>query len=74
MANEFKEIEIRAPLNNQKDVKEFLGRNGRLVSESIFQRDTYFIPSHRNFLSPKNPSEWLRLRESQKGNSGSIIK
>lgn len=27
----------------------------------------YYIPAHRNFLDKKPVSEWLRLRESNKG-------
>ncbi|EKD62036.1 MAG: hypothetical protein ACD_52C00322G0003 [uncultured bacterium] len=67
MANQDIEIEIKTTLDNPDDVKEFLNENGKLVSKDVFQKDTYFIPTHRDFLNVKYPFEWLRLRESQKG-------
>ena len=67
MANQDIEIEIKFPLNNPEDVKRFLDENGKLVSREVFQKDTYFIPIHRDFLNVKYPFEWLRLRESQRG-------
>lgn len=66
MANNNTEIEIKLPLDNPEDVKNFLNKKGRLVSKDVFQKDTYFIPSHRDFLNVKYPFEWLRLRESYK--------
>lgn len=35
----------------------------------MFQKDTYYIPAHRNFLANKWPNEWLRLRETSRGAS-----
>ncbi len=66
MANDI-EIEIRLPLHNPEEVKEFLYKNGEIVAKDLEQRDTYFNPSHRDFLKPKYPFEWLRLRETGKG-------
>ena len=34
-----------------------------------YQKDTYYVPQHRNFLDEKPISEWLRLRESKEGYS-----
>jgi len=67
MANQDVEIEIKLPLKNPEEVKRFLDKNGTSVSKDVFQRDTYYVPKHRDFLKVKYPYEWLRLRESQKG-------
>lgn len=67
MAKEDIEIEIKLPLNNPEEVKASLDKNGELVARDIIQKDTYFVPAHRNFLDVKYPFEWLRLRESKNG-------
>lgn len=69
MANNNIEIEIKFPLSNPEEVIVFLDTHGKVVSRDIFQRDTYFIPAHRNFLKVNYPFEWLRLRETEKGTS-----
>jgi len=60
------EIEIKLPLINPQEVREFLNTHAKLVSENIYQKDTYFVPQHRDFLAEKYPFEWLRLRQSSK--------
>lgn len=67
MANKHIEIEIKLPLNNPVELKEFLNNNAELVSKDIYQKDSYYVPSHRDFLAFENPFEWLRLRKSPKG-------
>lgn len=62
------EIELRFPLKNPEEVIKFLEANAKVNSKDVFQKDTYFTPVHRDFLSVKYPFEWLRLRESAKGN------
>ncbi len=69
MAHQNIEIEIKLPLHNPAEVKNFLNEYGKLISKDVFQRDTYYTPLHRDFLNIKYPFEWLRLRESQKGSS-----
>ncbi|HLC98933.1 MAG TPA: class IV adenylate cyclase [Candidatus Nanoarchaeia archaeon] len=69
MANKDIEIEIKFPLQNQEEVIGFLDKNAELVSRNDLQKDTYFIPVHRNFVGVKYPFEWLRLRETLKGSS-----
>lgn len=64
MANNDIELEIKLPLKNPEEVADFLNENAELISKDVFQRDTYFVPTHRNFLGAKYPFEWLRLRES----------
>ena len=67
MAHDNKEIEVKFPLKNPEDVISFLNSKAKKEKENDFQKDTYFTPIHRNFLSVKFPYEWLRLRESAKG-------
>jgi predicted adenylyl cyclase CyaB len=67
MANKDIEIEIKFPLKNPAEVKEFLNENAKLISDDIHQKDLYYIPAHRDFLAVKYPFEWLRLRKSPKG-------
>lgn len=67
MSNKDIEIEIKFPLQNPDEVKEFLNENAKLISENIYQKDSYFVPIHRDFLAVKYPFEGLRLRKSRKG-------
>src|SRR3989344_1587243 len=67
MSNKDIEIEIKLPLQNPDEVKEFLNKNAKSVSENIYQKDSYYVPIHRDFLAVKYPFEWLRLRKSPKG-------
>lgn len=69
MANKDIEIEIKFPLNNPAAVILFLDKHAQSIAKNIIQKDTYYTPAHRNFISPKYPYEWLRLRESEKGSS-----
>lgn len=61
------EIELKFPLLNTDEVIKFLDDNAQSVKKDISQKDSYFIPAHRDFLGVKFPFEWLRLRESEKG-------
>ena len=64
MASEDIEIEIKLFLDaasfhrareNVKKIAQFIKKTS--------QADEYFIPSHRNFLGPTFPFEWLSLRK-----------
>lgn len=55
------EVELKFPLENAEELIEKLGKIS-LPSVS-WQRDTYFIPPHRNFLEQNPISEWFRIRE-----------
>ena len=44
-----------------------LNENAKLVAEDTYQKDSYYVPAHRDFLAVKYPFEWLRLRKSKKG-------
>jgi len=58
------EIELKFPLKNAEKLIEELEK----ISESteVYQKDTYFVPMHRNFLEAVPISEWLRVRETEK--------
>jgi len=59
------EIELKFLLQNAEELMEKLKK----LSEPVeaYQKDTYFIPAHRDFLKQNPISEWLRIRESNKG-------
>lgn len=63
------EIELKFPLRNPEELIAELNEKAKLIAKDIFQKDTYFVPPHRNFLENKYPYEWLRLRETNKGAS-----
>lgn len=58
------EIEKRFYVKNKSDLLKKLSRVGKKIFEN-HQVDTYYSPSHRNFLNEKYPFEWLRLRDDQ---------
>jgi predicted adenylyl cyclase CyaB len=60
------EIEIKARIEKSKALVRFLNKNGKFVGNKR-QVDEYFIPSHRDFRKIRPMKEWLRLRESDKG-------
>ena len=64
MGNKYTEIEMKFPLSNPKEMIQRLNKIAKLKLEDVFQKDTYFIPAHRNFLDKKKISEWLRIRET----------
>lgn len=64
MAHNDVEIEVKFPLKNEKAIIAFLNKNAQQKTTRVVQKDSYFTPPHKNFLSPKFPYEWLRLRES----------
>ena len=63
MANNGVEIEIKVPLDKSAflKVKEQLKSSAKFI-KSKTEKDDYFTPAHRNFVEPKYPFEWLRLR------------
>jgi adenylate cyclase class 2 len=65
------EIELKFEIPSlalKEEILNFLQNHATLVKET-FQKDTYFLPSHKDFFAVKPPIEWLRIRESDKGNS-----
>ncbi len=58
------EVEIKLPV----DESTFLSVKKKLSDTAVFVKksrevDDYFTPVHRNFLQPRYPFEWLRLRK-----------
>ena len=64
------EIELKFPLKNRGVLKERLDKIASFMGEDN-QKDTYFIPSHRNFVKQNPIFEWLRIREVNR--EGKII-
>lgn len=60
------EIEIQVRVSKKSNLERFLKENATFAEE-CYQKDEYFTPAHRNFVSVKPVVEWLRLRESGKG-------
>ncbi|MDD5182340.1 MAG: class IV adenylate cyclase [Candidatus Nanoarchaeia archaeon] len=67
--NELKhtEVELKFPLLNPNELVDRLNSIAKSDKQGNFQKDTYYNPAHRNFLSVRPVFEWLRLRESKKG-------
>ena len=68
MAHNNIEIEIQVNIENSVPLIYFLKAQGVFVHE-IHQVDEYFSPAHDNFLAVRPVARWLRLRQSDKGNS-----
>ena len=63
------EIELRYTVNNPIKFKKRINELGKKIGKVQYQKDTYFIPQHRDFLKSRPIKEWLRIRETLKGNS-----
>lgn len=64
MAKDDIEVEIKLKVGKAPflKVKRILAKEGKFQKKSI-QIDQYFTPSHRNFLKPKYPFEWVSIRK-----------
>ncbi len=67
MANKDIEIEIKLPLNNKDEVTNFLNKNAEIKTVDLRQKDTYYTPAHKDFIDADHPYQYLRVRESEKG-------
>lgn len=58
------EIEIKIRIGDEiaNHCKNFLADNAKFLNSSQ-EIDQYLSPSHRNFMAPEFPFEWLRLRQ-----------
>ena len=63
------EVELKFSLVNKKELIAKLQSIAKLGKENDLQKDTYYIPAHRNFLEKLPILEWLRLRETPKESS-----
>lgn len=57
------EIEIQVQIENSQDLIQFLQNNATFAGES-HQVDTYYQPTHKEFIATRPVKEWLRLRDS----------
>lgn len=66
MANKDTEIEIKIKLdeNDFLRIKKELDQIANYQNTS-FEIDQYLTPTHRDFMKPKRPNEWLRLRKKE---------
>lgn len=58
------EIEIQVNVERIQPLVDFLQQRGVYKGEEC-QKDEYFSPAHRDFLSTRPVLEWLRLRETE---------
>lgn len=65
MKNRYTEIELKFSLFNTKELIKKLNKITKPKQKNIFQKDTYYVPAHRNFLAKKKLNEWLRIRETK---------
>jgi adenylate cyclase, class 2 len=56
------EIKVQVEKNVFENFKSYLSKNAEFIKSSE-QSDEYFTPSHRNFVEPAFPFEWLSIRE-----------
>lgn len=63
------EVEITYPLHNIEEVMKKLQNLKVSEEDSEYQKDTYYVPKHRDFLAEKPISDWLRIRETNHGDS-----
>lgn len=63
------EVELKFPLENYEELKKQLNSIAKPEKQNDYQKDTYYIPPHRNFIREKPISEWLRIRETKNKHS-----
>lgn len=61
------EVELTFPLLNTEELAVQLADLAKPQKQNQYQKDTYYVPAHRNFLKQIPISEWLRIREIQHG-------
>ena len=60
------EVELKFPLKSPEKLIENLNKIAKKQEEN-YQKDIYYIPSHRDFLKQNPIKEWLRIRVTKKG-------
>ena len=60
------EIEIKVQVENDRQLKQFLAKEAKLVKEER-QTDSYFTPKDRSYADAVPIKEWLRLRQAKDG-------
>lgn len=61
------EVELKFPLKNHQKLVKKLNKIAKTKRKKEYQKDTYFIPAHNDFLKQDPVADWLRVRESEKG-------
>ncbi|MFH1088747.1 MAG: class IV adenylate cyclase [Patescibacteria group bacterium] len=61
------EVELTFELNDPESAQAKIKSVAEAKGE-IYQKDTYYTPKHKNFVEQKPISDWLRIRETDKGN------
>ncbi len=56
------EVELKFPLLNPHELTKKLNAAAQKQKQGEYQKDTYYVPVHRNFTDKKPISEWLRVR------------
>ncbi len=69
MSLQHTEVELTFELKNRDELASRLDEIAMAEKREEYQKDTYYSPVHRNFLAAHPISEWLRIRESDKGGS-----
>ncbi|PIN73741.1 class IV adenylate cyclase [Candidatus Woesearchaeota archaeon CG10_big_fil_rev_8_21_14_0_10_45_16] len=59
-----KEIEIKVRVKSLKAVKETIAKVCSFIKE-IRQKDTYYVPTHKDFFTEKRVTEFFRVREQE---------
>jgi len=62
------EVELKFHIPKHSDLLNFLEKEGEFAGE-FYQKDSYFAPSHQDWFATEKIEKWLRIRESDKGNS-----
>jgi adenylate cyclase class 2 len=66
---QYTEVEQKYQVRDTAALKAALEERGAKPGPATRQVDTYYNAPHRDFLAPDTISEWLRLRESDYGDS-----
>lgn len=63
----YQEVEAKYSLLNKKQVLNRINQlNLKQSVQNEIQNDSYYVPTHRNFLEQEIVSEWLRIRVTEK--------
>jgi adenylate cyclase class 2 len=63
------EAELKFILKSPEKAIANLSTIATLAKKDEYQKDTYYIPAHRNFLDKNPVAEWLRVRETKDSTS-----
>ena len=55
--NKYTEIEMKFPLLNPEELIQKLNKIAKIKEQNLSQKDIYYIPAHRNFITAKKIRE-----------------